>query len=88
MTLEEKVAQMAGSGAIALAEGGLLWIAPGVERLGVPPFSMSDGPRGVTAAVGGTTFPVGMARGASWEPEVEERIGAAMGRELKAIGGK
>ena len=87
MTLEEKVAQMAGSGAIALAEGGLLWIAPGVERLGVPPFSMSDGPRGVTAAVGGTTFPVGMARGASWEPEVEERIGAAMGRELKAIGG-
>ena len=87
MTLEEKVAQMAGNGSIALPEGGLLWSAPGVERLGVPPFRMSDGPRGVTAALGGTTFPVGMARGATWEPEVERRIGAAMGRELKAIGG-
>jgi len=87
MTLEEKVAQMAGNGSTALPEGGVLWSAPGVERLGVPPFRMSDGPRGVTAALGGTTFPVGMARGATWEPEVERRIGAAMGRELKAIGG-
>ena len=87
MTLEEKVAQMAGSSAIVLPDGGLIWGAPGVERLGVPPFRMSDGPRGVTGAVGGTTFPVGMARGATWEPEVERRIGAAMGRELKAIGG-
>jgi beta-glucosidase len=87
MTLEEKVAQMAGSSPITLPDGGQLWLAPGVERLGVPPFGMSDGPRGVTAAVGGTTFPVGMARGATWEPEVEQRIGAAMGRELRAIGG-
>jgi beta-glucosidase len=87
MTLEEKVAQMAGIGGIALPDGGILWGAPGVERLGVPPFIMSDGPRGVTAAVGGTTFPVAMARGATWEPEVEQRIGAAMGRELAAIGG-
>jgi beta-glucosidase len=87
MTLEEKVAQMAGNGSIALPEGGVLWSAPGVERLGVPPFRMSDGPRGVTAALGGTTFPVGMARGATWEPDVERRIGAAMGRELRAIGG-
>jgi beta-glucosidase len=87
MNLEEKVAQMAGNGAMPLPDGGLLWIAPGVERLGVPPFVMSDGPRGVTAAAGATTFPVGMARGASWEPEVERRIGAAMGRELEAIGG-
>jgi beta-glucosidase len=87
MTLEEKVAQMAGDGAMALPDGGLLWIAPGVERLGVPSFFMSDGPRGVTGAVGGTTFPVGMARGATWEPEIEQRVGAAMGRELRAIGG-
>ena len=87
MTLEEKVAQMAGNGTMASPGGGLLWTAPGIERLGVPPFVMSDGPRGVTGAQGATTFPVGMARGASWQPEIEQRVGAAMGRELRAIEG-
>jgi len=87
MTLDEKVAQMAGEGPISLPDDGFLWSAPGVERLGVPPFRMSDGPRGVTGAQGATTFPVGMARGATWEPEIEQRVGAAMGRELRAFGG-
>ena len=87
MTLEEKVAQMAGDSGAFLPEDASLWNVPGVERLGVPPFRMSDGPRGVGTAEGATTFPVGMARGATWEPEVEQRVGAAMGRELRAVGG-
>lgn len=87
MTIEEKVAQMAGDGPIPLAEGGVLWGAPGVERLGIPPFIMADGPRGVAPVEGATTFPVGMARGATWDPALERRIGAAMGRELRAAGG-
>ena len=87
MTLEEKVAQMAGEGSIFLPEGQSFWNVPGVERLGVPPFQMSDGPRGVGTVEGATTFPVGMARGATWEPELEQRIGAAMGRELRGSGG-
>jgi len=87
MTLEEKVAQMAGEGSIFLPEGERLWTVPGVERLGIPPFKMADGPRGVGTVEGATTFPVGMARGATWNPEVEQRVGSAMGRELRAIGG-
>ncbi len=87
MTLEEKVAQMAGDSGLFRPEGERLWNAPGVERLGVPPLKLADGPRGLGTAVGATTFPVGMARGATWEPEMEERVGAAMGRELAAIGG-
>ncbi|MFZ1863163.1 MAG: glycoside hydrolase family 3 C-terminal domain-containing protein [Polyangiales bacterium] len=87
MTLEEKVAQMAGDSGVLLPEGELLWNVPGVERLGVPPFKMSDGPRGVANVEGATTFPVGMARGATWDPELEQRVGAAMGRELRAVGG-
>lgn len=87
MTLEEKVAQMAGDSGVLLPEGELLWNVPGVERLGVPPFRMSDGPRGVANVEGATTFPVGMARGATWDPDLEERVGEAMGRELRAIGG-
>ena len=87
MTIEEKVAQMSGDKAISLPGGGTLWNVPGLERLDIPPLKMSDGPRGVTAALGATTFPVGMARGATWDPALEQRVGAAMGRELKAIGG-
>jgi len=87
MTIEEKVAQMSGDEAISLPDGGILWKVLGLERLDIPPLKMSDGPRGVTAALGATTFPVGMARGATWDPALEQRVGAAMGRELKAIGG-
>lgn len=86
MTLEEKVAQMAGDSGVFLPDGEMLWNVPGVERLGIPPFKMVDGPRGV-GVEGATTFPVGMARGATWEPELEQRVGGAMGRELRAVGG-
>ena len=87
MTLEEKVAQMSGDTAISGAYGEELWNVPGVERLGVPAFKMSDGPRGVGVHEGATAFPVAMARGASWNAEVERQVGEAMGRELRAIGG-
>jgi beta-glucosidase len=36
---------------------------------------------------GATAFPVGIARAASWDPELERAVGDAMGRELRAIGG-
>lgn len=85
MTQLEKVTMMAGTEPISSGEDSL-WHVPGVERLGVPPFQMSDGPRGVTIP-GATTFPVGMARGATWDPALEQRIGEAMGRELRALGG-
>ncbi len=87
MTLEEKVAQMAGNTALGADYGRELWNVPGLERLGIPPFRMSDGPRGVGVRDGATAFPVAMARGATWNPELERRVGEAMGRELRAIGG-
>ena len=87
MTLEEKVSQMAGDTRLTADYGRMLWNVPGVERLGVPPFRMSDGPRGVGVHDGATAFPVGIARAASWDPALERRVGEAMGRELRAIGG-
>ncbi|MEZ5139489.1 MAG: glycoside hydrolase family 3 N-terminal domain-containing protein [Acidimicrobiales bacterium] len=33
-----------------------------------------------------TAFPVAMARGAAWDPDLEERVGDAIGRELRASG--
>ena len=56
-----------------------------VERLGLPGFAFSDGPRGVVIG-NATCFPVSMARGATWDPDLEERIGDAIGRELRAVG--
>ena len=56
-----------------------------VERLGLPGFSFSDGPRGVVIG-NATCFPVSMARGATWDVDLEERIGDAIGRELRALG--
>jgi beta-glucosidase len=56
-----------------------------VERLGFPGIQFSDGPRGVVVGPN-TCFPVSMARGATFDPDLEERIGDAIGKELRARG--
>jgi len=82
MTLAEKVAQMHGGGTIVDS-----WPTPDNDRLDIPGFAMIDGPRGVGALAGNATaFPVGMARGATWDPALEERVGAAIGAEARAKG--
>jgi len=83
MTLDEKMSQMHGSQIYAI-EG--LFETPAVERLGIEGMKMVDGPRGVRAG-NATAFPVGMARGATWDPALEERVGEAIGMETAAKGG-
>ncbi|MCA9715233.1 MAG: glycoside hydrolase family 3 C-terminal domain-containing protein, partial [Myxococcales bacterium] len=83
MSLEQKVAEMHG---LQLAPVDDLYYAGGDEALGVPPLKMVDGPRGVRAG-NATAFPVAMARGATWDPALEKRVGAAMGLETLAKGG-
>lgn len=58
----------------------------GCERLGIEPLLFSDGPRGVRSKRPTSTFPVSMARGATWDTDLERRIGDAMGIEARAIG--
>ncbi|WP_059053697.1 beta-glucosidase family protein [Paenibacillus senegalimassiliensis] len=60
--------------------------AGGNERLGVPELKFVDGPRGVVSG-NSTCFPVSMARGAAFDPALEERIGRAIGQEVRAQGG-
>ncbi|MGY2081836.1 beta-glucosidase [Modestobacter sp. SYSU DS0657] len=57
-----------------------------VARLGIPGTQFVDGPRGCVSG-NGTAFPVSMARGATWDPELEERVGQVIGREVRAVGG-
>ncbi len=57
-----------------------------VDRLGIPGTRFVDGPRGCVSGHG-TAFPVSMARGATWDLELEERVGEVIGREIRAMGG-
>lgn len=83
MTLGEKVEQMHGLQLGAIAD---LFHTADNARLGIPGFRMVDGPRGVRAG-SATCFPVGMARGATWDVALEERVGEAIGLETAARGG-
>lgn len=54
----------------------------GNERLGLDFIRFADGPRGVRLSAS-TCFPVVMARGATWDVELEQRIGEVMGIECR-----
>lgn len=82
MTLDEKVALLAGESA---------WYTVPIERLNIPRIKVTDGPNGargegssgnrhVTAAC----FPVGIALAATWNRELVERVGQALGEETES----
>jgi beta-glucosidase len=82
MTLEEKVSMLAGASH---------WTTVPVERVGIPAIKVTDGPNGArgSKSIGGPTsvcFPVGVALAATWNPALVERVGVALGDEVKAKG--
>ncbi|MCG7584351.1 glycoside hydrolase family 3 protein [Photobacterium sp. OFAV2-7] len=58
----------------------------GCERLGIPPVGFSDGPRGVSMGKS-TCFPISMARGASFDRDVERKVGEVIAREVRGQNG-
>ena len=76
MTLEEKVAMCNGAGGMDFK---------GVPRLGLPNMVCEDGPRGPHGGFT-TAFPVGVAFGATWNPELIEQAAEVMGLESRALG--
>ncbi len=88
MTLEEKAGLCSGAG---------LWHTKGVERLGLPPILLTDGPHGVRKATGrgaaglaitepATCFPTAVALASSWNLELLHEVGAAIGAECRDQG--
>ena len=80
-----------------LLSGQDFWSTPAVEEAGLPSVVLTDGPHGVRRQTGdfdhvgllesvpATCFPPAVAVGSSWDPEVAERIGAAVGREARDL---
>lgn len=88
MTLSEKIEQMSGSARVQRLlkpYNSAPYDSGDNKRLGIPPVRFTDGPRGV-ALNRSTCFPVSMARGATWDAELEERVGSVMGVESRAQG--
>ena len=82
LTLDEKISMLAGAD---------LWHSVAIPRLGIPQFKMTDGPNGVRGAWGSMSTqsvvtPVGVALGATWNPNLVEKIGNVLADELKAKG--
>jgi beta-glucosidase len=96
MTLQQKVLQMSGDSSLwdvlklITVEKGKYNDTPitaGADtRLDIPPIGFSDGPRGVVMNHS-TAFPVAMARGATWDRDLQRRFGDVVGKEIRAQGG-
>lgn len=86
MTLEEKAAFLSGKGE---------WQTWDFERLGIPSMYCSDGPHGIRKQAGAgdhlglnpslpaTCFPTAATMANSWDPELGEEIGKALGEEAE-----
>jgi beta-glucosidase len=75
MTLEEKIDMLGGTGFETKA----------IERLGIPPLNMTDGPLGVRWD-NSTALPSGILLGATWNPEIVTEFGKVLAIETKAKG--
>lgn len=97
MKLEEKVAMMTPvlksmlKFALEMAGNGMKYNhdsyqAGGNERLNIPTMRFFDGPRGLVSGEA-TCFPVSIARAASFDRDLEYRIGDVIGKEVRAAEG-
>ena len=85
LTMREKISLLSGEDS---------WHTVPIERLGIPSLVMTDGPHGVrssqpeTGRIDGpaTSFPTGISMASSWNPDLIERVGAALGEETRAMG--
>ena len=87
LSLEEKA---------ALLQGWTTWTTLDLSRKGIPPIFLSDGPHGLrkqagagdhlglNASVPATCFPTAATMANTWNPELGEELGAALGEEAAA----
>jgi beta-glucosidase len=77
MTLEEKLDYIGGIKGFSIRA---------IPRLGVPELKMSDGPEGLRNDGPSTEYPAGINMAATWDTDLEYRVGVQMGRDGRARG--
>lgn len=82
LTVEEKISMLAGVD---------LWHTKPVPRLGIPAIKVTDGPIGArgsqgSSGPGAACFPAPVAMGATWNPDLINRVGHALADETRAKG--
>lgn len=82
----------------ALLSGADFWSTKSLPDAGIPSIVLTDGPHGVRRQAGdadhlgindslpSTCFPLAVAVGSSWDPQLAAEVGAAVGREARAFG--
>lgn len=87
LTLEEKA---------GLCSGDSFWTTKGIDRLAIPSITLTDGPHGVrkqkgssdhlglNESVPATCFPSAAGLASSWNRELVQRVGEALGKESQA----
>jgi len=92
MSLEQKIAQMTPNTTVVeyipacLKYNDFPYVAGEDPQLEIPGIRFSDGPTGVVMGRSSTCFPVSMGRGATWDVELEEKVGEVMGIEARSLG--
>ncbi len=97
MTLEEKARLLVGRENSRSDKGvpGAAGVTQEIERLGIPAIVLTDGPAGVRIAPTregddhtyyATGFPVGTALACTWNPELVQEVGSAIGEEVLEYG--
>src|SRR5687768_2144309 len=85
LNLEEKVALLAGAS---------MWYTVAIERLGIPAIKVTDGPNGARgdaifgAGKGAACFPAGIALAATWNIDLVEQVGQALGEDALTKGAR
>jgi beta-glucosidase len=84
LTLDEKISLL--HGATDPRPLGQAGYVPGVERLGIPPLRLADGPAGVRVTRHATALPAPVLLASAFDPELARRYGQVIGREGRALG--
>lgn len=100
MDIEKIISKMTLEDKIALCEGANFWETKAFEKYGIPAMFVCDGPNGlrrqdlsggtdmlgVNASRPATCFPAGVTMAGSWDMELMQKVGNAIGEEARAQG--
>ena len=96
MTVDEYIQKLTLEEKAALLQGWSTWTTREVKRLGIPAIFLSDGPHGLrkqagtgdhlglNASIPSTCFPTAATMANSWDTELGEELGRALGEEAAA----